>query len=99
MERNTITIYKFRKELKEIMITVDDRNKYPVRFAIEKELKSIKKRLQKYKKRGIINSIIPRNPKIKDRQYRKKIKNILYSRNSLKRALKLINMIKGTPES
>ena len=99
MERTTIVIYKFRRELKEIVIIVDSQNRYPARFAIEKELKLIKKRLERYKKRGIINSIIPRNPKIKDRHYRKKIKNILYSRNSLKRALKLISMIRGTPES
>ena len=95
MERVIISLVLCRKEgMKNTQILVDKDNRHKVRIAIDGEISRIKKKLNDYKKRKIIYSTISKNPKIRNRRYRKKIKNLIYSRNTLRRALKLISMIK-----
>ena len=91
----TISLMLYRKEgMKNTQILVDRDSRHKVRIAIDGELDRIKKRLTDYKDRKIIYSTISKKPKIRNRRYRKKIKNLIYSRNTLRRALKLISMVK-----
>lgn len=95
MERVIVSLVLYRKgEMMNSQISVDRDSRHKVRIAVDGELARIKKRLEGYRDRGIIYSTISKNPKIRDRKYRKKIKNLIYSRNTLRRALKLISMIK-----
>lgn len=85
----TTKIWIYRKELIPKPINVNDGNFYKIRFTLEQEIKSLRDKLKNYEKRGIINSI-SKNPKIIDYNFRKKIRQIVYSRRSLRQALKLI---------
>ena len=88
-----IRFYIYRPEkIKEKTIEVTDKNNYEIRFLLETIIKTINHELKELKRKGIITSFT-RNTKINNRKYRNKVKNLLFSKQSINNSLNLIKTI------
>ena len=85
----TIRIWLYRNGLKEKTILVKENNIHMIKFLLDKELKKLRSRLKFYKNKGVIDSIA-RNPKVKYKKYRIKVKEIVYSRRSILQMFKVL---------
>lgn len=85
-----VRILLWKRKLEEKVLSVTEENKIKLKFKIRDELRKIRKKLQTMEDKNIISSMKRRSPKIFNKRYKKKVRNMLLSRRTLLEALKLL---------
>lgn len=86
----SIRFWIYDRRLKEINLSVTEKNKMCVQFKINDEIDKVRDKLKRLQEKGIIE-FIKKNPETKNKDYRQKVKDMVMARHSMIKALKILN--------